>query len=95
MSDRDSKTWNTSGIEGVHRFLARSWRLIVGSPSPAGSYPDGTSTVDEKPSIEQLRSLHRCIDKVVLLVIGYGWHVFFRIEYCWSVNAFLLLHSNH
>ncbi|XP_019251664.1 PREDICTED: leucine--tRNA ligase, chloroplastic/mitochondrial-like isoform X1 [Nicotiana attenuata] len=61
---RDSKTWNTSGIEGVHRFLARSWRLIVSSTSPTGSYPDGTSIVDEKPSIEQLPSLHRCIDKV-------------------------------
>lgn len=65
MSDRDSKTWNTSGIDGVHRFLARSWRLVVGSASPTGSYPDGTVTVDEKPLIEQLRSLHRCIDKVV------------------------------
>lgn len=87
MSDRDSKTWNTSGIDGVHRFLARSWRLVVGSASPTGSYLDGTVTVDEKPSIEQLRSLHRCIDKVVLLLIGYDWHVTFGIEFGWDVNA--------
>ncbi|KAD4982291.1 hypothetical protein R6Q59_001868 [Mikania micrantha] len=61
---RDSKTWNTSGIEGVHRFLARSWRLIVGSPLSDGTYEDQTVTVDEKPSLEQLKALHRCIDKV-------------------------------
>ncbi|KAK4347612.1 hypothetical protein RND71_033951 [Anisodus tanguticus] len=69
-----------SGIEGIHRFLARSWRLVVGSASSTGSYPDGTVAVDEEPSIEQLRSLHRCIEKVVLLVIGYGWHVTEEIE---------------
>lgn len=62
----DSKPWNTSGIEGVHRFLARSWRLIVGSPSVNGKYKDGTVALDEEPSIEQLRSLHKCIDKVEL-----------------------------
>ncbi|GMY36817.1 leucine--tRNA ligase, chloroplastic/mitochondrial [Fagus crenata] len=61
---RDSKTWNTSGIEGVHRFLGRTWRLIVGSPSPDGTFRDGTVAVDEEPSLEQLRSLHKCIAKV-------------------------------
>ncbi|KAF8031912.1 hypothetical protein BT93_D0967 [Corymbia citriodora subsp. variegata] len=30
---RDSKTWSTSGIEGVYRFLARTWRLLIGSSS--------------------------------------------------------------
>ncbi|XP_027087470.1 leucine--tRNA ligase, chloroplastic/mitochondrial-like [Coffea arabica] len=61
---RDSKPWNTSGIEGVHRFLARAWRLIVGSPSPSGEFKDGTVALDEEPSPDQLRSLHKCIDKV-------------------------------
>ncbi|XP_076901261.1 leucine--tRNA ligase, chloroplastic/mitochondrial-like [Bidens hawaiensis] len=61
---RDSKTWNTSGIEGVHRFLGRSWRLIVGSPLPDGTYENQTVTVDENPSLEQLKALHRCIEKV-------------------------------
>jgi leucyl-tRNA synthetase len=63
-ASRDSKTWNTSGIEGVHRFLGRTWRLIVGSPSPDGTFRDGTVAVDEEPSLEQLRSLHKCIAKV-------------------------------
>ncbi|KAI3765256.1 hypothetical protein L2E82_15286 [Cichorium intybus] len=61
---RDSKTWNTSGIEGVHRFLGRSWRLIVGSPLPDGTYENQTLAVDENPSLQQLKSLHRCIEKV-------------------------------
>ncbi|CAH1423752.1 unnamed protein product [Lactuca virosa] len=61
---RDSKTWNTSGIEGVHRFLGRSWRLIVGSPLSDGTYKNQTLVVDENPSLDQLKSLHRCIEKV-------------------------------
>ncbi|XP_024988281.1 leucine--tRNA ligase, chloroplastic/mitochondrial isoform X2 [Cynara cardunculus var. scolymus] len=61
---RDSKTWNTSGIEGVYRFLGRSWRLIVGSPLSDGTYGNQTVAVDENPSLEQLKSLHRCIEKV-------------------------------
>ncbi|XP_021719736.1 leucine--tRNA ligase, chloroplastic/mitochondrial-like isoform X1 [Chenopodium quinoa] len=61
---RDSKPWNTSGIEGVYRFMGRVWRLIVGSPLSDGSFNDGTIAVDEDPTIEQLRSLHKCIEKV-------------------------------
>ncbi|XP_068665084.1 leucine--tRNA ligase, chloroplastic/mitochondrial isoform X2 [Aristolochia californica] len=61
---RDSKPWSSSGIEGVHRFLGRTWRLIVGSPLPDGSYEDGTVVTDDKPTLEQLRSLHKCIAKV-------------------------------
>lgn len=63
-STRDSKTWNTSGIEGVHRFLARTWRLVIGSPQPDGSFKDGTVVTDDEPTLEQLRSLHKCIAKV-------------------------------
>ncbi|KFK30967.1 hypothetical protein AALP_AA6G050800 [Arabis alpina] len=61
---RDSKTWNTSGIEGVHRFLARTWRLIIGLPQSDGSFKDGTVVTDDEPTLEQLRSLHKCIAKV-------------------------------
>ncbi|WOK98606.1 leucine--tRNA ligase, chloroplastic/mitochondrial isoform X1 [Canna indica] len=61
---RDSKTWSTGGIEGVHRFLARTWRLIVGPPLPDGSYSYGTVATDGEPTSEQLRALHRCIAKV-------------------------------
>ncbi|XP_026392746.1 leucine--tRNA ligase, chloroplastic/mitochondrial-like isoform X2 [Papaver somniferum] len=61
---RDSKTWSTGGIEGVHRFLGRTWRLIVGPPLPNGSFRDGTVTIDDEPTLEQLRALHKCIAKV-------------------------------
>jgi leucyl-tRNA synthetase len=27
---RDSKVWSTASVEGVHRFLARVWRLLEG-----------------------------------------------------------------
>ncbi|KAL8032932.1 hypothetical protein ABFX02_13G129700 [Erythranthe guttata] len=61
---RDSKTWSTSGIDGVHRFLARVWRLVVGLPSADGKFKSGTVDFEGEPSIEQLRCLHRCINKV-------------------------------
>ncbi|XP_058095155.1 leucine--tRNA ligase, chloroplastic/mitochondrial isoform X2 [Magnolia sinica] len=61
---RDSKMWSTGGIEGVHRFLGRTWRLIVDSPLPNGSYKSGTVVTDDEPTLEQLRSLHKCIAKV-------------------------------
>lgn len=64
LAFRDVKPWNTSGIEGVYRFLGRVWRLIMGSPLPDGSFRDGTVAVDEDPTIDQLRSLHKCIEKV-------------------------------
>ncbi|KAG6383828.1 hypothetical protein SASPL_156403 [Salvia splendens] len=67
---RDSKIWSTSGIDGVHRFLARVWRLVVGSPSLDGKYNVGTVDLDGEPSLEQLRCLHRCISKVTEEVEG-------------------------
>ncbi|XP_015621237.1 LOW QUALITY PROTEIN: leucine--tRNA ligase, chloroplastic/mitochondrial [Oryza sativa Japonica Group] len=61
---RDSKTWSTGGIEGVHRFLGRTWRLVVGTPLPDGSYGVGTTVTDEEPTLDQLRVLHKCIARV-------------------------------
>ncbi|KAL3627418.1 hypothetical protein CASFOL_028781 [Castilleja foliolosa] len=67
---RDTKTWSTSGIDGVHRFLARVWRLIVGSPSVDGKFKAGTNDLNGEPSMEQLRCLHRCINKVTEEIEG-------------------------
>src|SRR5690554_4726494 len=47
------KPWSTSGVEGVHRFLARVWRLAT----------EG-EVADAEPTTEQLRVLHRTIQKV-------------------------------
>ncbi|KAH9604645.1 hypothetical protein KSS87_014913 [Heliosperma pusillum] len=67
---RDVKPWNTSGIEGVHRFLGRVWRLTVGLPLADGSCRGGTVAVDEEPALEQLRLLHKCIEKVTEEIEG-------------------------
>lgn len=103
---RDSKQWNTSGIEGVHRFLGRTWRLIVGPPSADGSFNDGTVASDEEPTLEQLRSLHKCITKVTEEVEGTRFNTgisammeFVNVAYKWNryprsiVEAFTLLLS--
>ncbi|XP_022949941.1 leucine--tRNA ligase, chloroplastic/mitochondrial [Cucurbita moschata] len=103
---RDSKQWNTSGIEGVHRFLGRTWRLIVGPPSADGTFNDGTVVTDEEPTLEQLRSLHKCIMKVTEEVEGTRFNTgisammeFVNVAYKWDryprsiVEAFTLLLS--
>ncbi|CAI7781326.1 unnamed protein product [Closterium sp. NIES-54] len=65
---RETKVWSTKGVEGVHRFLARVWRLLVGQADPAtGQYRShgvAPSVVDDALSEEQLRALHACIHKV-------------------------------
>ncbi|OWM83379.1 hypothetical protein CDL15_Pgr012860 [Punica granatum] len=101
---RDSKTWSTSGIEGVHRFLGRTWRLIVGSPLPDGLSRAGTVVTDEEPSLEQLRALHRCISKVTEEIEGTRFNTgisammeFINAAYKWEkhpksiIEAFVLL----
>ena len=53
------KPWSTRGVEGITRFLARVWRLIVneaGGPSLAG--------IEAEPSLEQRRLLHQTVKKV-------------------------------
>lgn len=51
-----SKPWNTSGIEGVSRFLHKFWRLF--------HRDDKFNVSDEKPTPEELKSLHKTIKKV-------------------------------
>lgn len=51
---RETKTWSTKGVEGVHRFLARVFRLVA-TPEALGS---------QDPTQEQLRLLHQTIKKV-------------------------------
>ncbi|KAL5578763.1 hypothetical protein UlMin_011205 [Ulmus minor] len=103
---RDVKPWNTSGIEGVHRFLARTWRLIVSSPLPDGTFQDATVVTDEEPTLEQLRPLHKCIAKVTEEIEGTRFNTgisammeFLNVAYKWDkhprsiIEAFVLLLS--
>ncbi len=51
-----SKPWDTNGIDGVHKFLRRFWRLFH-----AG---DALAVTDEAPTPEELKTLHKTIKKV-------------------------------
>lgn len=51
-----SKPWDTKGIDGVHRFLRKFWRLYYGK--------DGALFSDRKAKPEELKILHNLIRKV-------------------------------
>lgn len=51
------KPWDTKGIEGVHRFLKKLWRLFFDDQK-------GGIWTDEKPSAEELKVLHKAIRKI-------------------------------
>jgi leucyl-tRNA synthetase len=52
-----SKPWNTNGIEGVHRFLKKLWNLFYDDQG-------ALRLVDNEPTEEELRTLHKTIRKV-------------------------------
>ncbi len=52
-----SKPWNTQGIEGVHRFLKKFWRLFFDK--------NGKINLSDEPATkEELKILHKTIKKV-------------------------------
>jgi len=51
-----SKPWDTKGIEGVHRFLKKLWRLYTDE--------QGWVVTDEAPTEAELRTLHKTIKKI-------------------------------
>lgn len=51
------KPWNTNGIEGVHRFLNKFWKTVVGA--------DGqVQLTDENPTADEYKALHKAIKKI-------------------------------
>src|SRR5206468_875260 len=56
------KPWNMHGVEGVYRFLGRVWRLIV--DDRAETLILNSKLVNDAPSGDTLRELHRTIQKV-------------------------------
>lgn len=52
-----SKPWDTKGIEGVHRFLKKFWRLFMDEIK-------GLIVTDEAPAAEELKVLHKAIKKI-------------------------------
>jgi len=54
---RETKVWSTRGVDGVSRFLARSYRLMQSSLN-------NPEVLSAPPSKEQLKALHTMIQKV-------------------------------
>ncbi len=52
-----SKPWDTKGIEGVHRFLRKLWRLFFDETK-------GKIWTEENPTEKELKILHRTIKKI-------------------------------
>ncbi|GAC1489179.1 MAG: leucine--tRNA ligase [Flavisolibacter sp.] len=52
-----SKPWDTKGIEGVHRFLKKLWRLFFDDQK-------GLIVLDQKASPEEQKILHKTIKKI-------------------------------
>jgi leucyl-tRNA synthetase/very-short-patch-repair endonuclease len=52
-----SKPWDTKGIEGVHRFLKKFWRLFYDETK-------GLIVTDEQPLPAELKVLHKTIRKI-------------------------------
>ena len=52
-----SKPWDTNGIDGVHKFLRRFWRLFH---TRTGEW----AVTDEKATDKELKTLHKTIKKI-------------------------------
>ena len=52
-----SKPWDTKGIEGVHRFIKKLWRMFYDEMK-------GKVWKEEKPTAEEMKILHRTIKKI-------------------------------
>jgi len=62
-----SKPWDTKGIEGVHRFLKKLWRLFFADPSPLEKGRGEVGVVvwnNETPTDADFKILHKTIKKI-------------------------------
>ena len=69
-----SKPWDTKGIDGVHRFLKRVWRLFYDK--------DGLAVTSDAPDAEELKILHRLIYKVRTDIENFSYNT--------AVSAFMI-----
>ncbi|MGN6438986.1 MAG: DUF559 domain-containing protein [Agriterribacter sp.] len=61
-----SKPWDTKGIEGVHRFMKKLWRLFYDEAGPTWTLaaPTSIERAEDEPSAEEMKVLHRTIKKI-------------------------------
>ena len=69
-----SKPWDTNGIDGVHRFLKKTWGLF---------YKNNELTLsDGEPSKDELKALHKLIKKVSYDIEHFSFNT--------SISAFMI-----
>jgi len=82
-----SKPWDTHGIDGVFRFLAKLWKLFHNPTRQA-------ILIDAPPPTEALRSLHKTIKKVQDAIERYSFNTAISaLMIC--VNELTALSCNH
>jgi leucyl-tRNA synthetase len=62
-----SKPWDTKGVEGVHRFLKKFWRLFykeTNSLSAGGQVEAISIVTNDEPTAAELKVLHNTIKKI-------------------------------
>ena len=70
-----SKPWDTNGIDGVHKFLKRFWRLFYDK--------EGQLVLnDEQPTPAELKTLHKTIKKVSDDIENFSFNT--------SISAFMI-----
>ena len=52
-----SKPWDTNGIDGVHKFLRKTWRLFLNAN-------EEFEISEEKATKDELKVLHKTIKKI-------------------------------
>jgi len=62
-----SKPWDTKGINGVHNFLRKMWRLYHGQENQF-------NVIDAEPTKEELKTLHKTIKKVGEDLQRFSWN---------------------
>jgi len=61
-----SKPWDTKGIEGVHRFIKKLWRLFYSETTFKNSEAVAGKPIwtKDKPTPEELKAIHKTIKKI-------------------------------
>jgi leucyl-tRNA synthetase len=70
-----SKPWNTQGIEGVHRFLKKLWKLFYDKEG-------NLCLTQEAPNKAELKTLHKTIKKVAEDIENFSFNT--------SVSTFMI-----
>jgi len=81
-----SKPWNTAGITGVSGFLKKLWRLYFDD--------NGSVIVNEEPTAEMYKSLHKTIKKVTEDIENFSFNTSVS-QFMICVNELQQLKCNH